>query len=224
MKLYKLIGAATLCSSILLQAQIIDVKITNLTHGISFTPLLVATHSTNTSLFTPGSTATTNLKLMAESGDISGLESDLTAVNAVFISNPSNGLLAPSDSTTTSDINAVGNNKFLSIVAMMVPTNDAFIGLRSWEIPIKAGTYRFYVNAYDAGTEANTELLADMPDPAGTITQTGATGVTSTDKNTKVHMHRGVLDGTNPIAGVSDLDSSIHRWLNPVAKITVIVK
>ncbi|WP_350624519.1 spondin domain-containing protein, partial [Pseudoalteromonas sp. 24-MNA-CIBAN-0067] len=45
------------------------------------------------------------------------------------------------------------------IVAMVLPTNDAFMGLDAWEIPTEAGTYTMYVNAYDAGTEANDEII-----------------------------------------------------------------
>ena len=33
------------------------------------------------------------------------------------------------------------DHPFLSMAAMMLPTNDGFIGLDSWEIPSEAGTY-----------------------------------------------------------------------------------
>jgi hypothetical protein len=39
-----------------------------------------------------------------------------------------------------------------------------------------------------------------------------------------VHIHRGNLGDTDITGGISDVDSRIHRWLNPVAKVTVTVK
>lgn len=49
------------------------------------------------------------------------------------------------------------------------------------------------------------------------------TGVTSEESNTTVHIHRGNVGDTMVEGGASDLDSRIHRWLNPVAKVTITV-
>ena len=46
----------------------------------------------------------------------------------------------------------------------------------------------------------------------------------SADTNKMIHIHRGILGDTNTSGGVSDLDSRVHRWLNPVARITVTVE
>ena len=50
---------------------------------------------------------------------------------------------------------------------------------------------------------------------------TGGTGVSGADKNTTVHIHRGAIGDVDPNGGFSDLDSTIHRWLNPVAEIVI---
>ena len=136
--------------------------------------------------------------------------------------NPAGGLLAPASSTAFSLSNSSGND-YLSVAAMMLPTNDGFIGLDSWEIPTEAGTYTVYLNAYDAGTEANDEIIANIPNPIG-ITATGASGVTEDISNANVHIHPGVLGDDDEEGGISDLDSSAHRWLNPVAKLTIVVE
>jgi hypothetical protein len=117
---------------------------------------------------------------------------------------------------------------------MILPTNDGFIGLDSWSIPTTPGTYNINLNAYDAGTEANDEILigeaagakgvAGIPGCPGGACGNGATGSAGVDQNTNVHIHRNTLGDFNAVAGKSDLDSSVHRWLNPVARITVIVK
>ena len=168
---------------------------------------------------------------MAECGDISGLVTDLGS-NADVMENPAMGLLAPAGSTTTM-LNTQAGHTHLSLVAMILPTNDAFVGLDAMTIPTTAGTYTYYLNAYDAGTEANNELLdtngcapgmAGIPAMPGSGYGTGGSGVSAADTNTMVHIHRGVLGDTNPNGGASDLDSTIHRWQNPVAKVVVTVQ
>lgn len=208
-----------------------DVTITNLSNAIYFTPFLVAAHPAGNNLFVSGQPASANLQAMAEGGDISGLEADVTALGATVVANPAGGLLAPATSTTF-NINTDGtSNDRLSIVAMLLPTNDAFAGLNAVEIPSTAGTYSFDVPAYDAGTEANDELLTGggapgapgMPADPGGLTGTGGTGAAVVDTNTNVHIHRGSLGDTDAAGGASDLDSSVHRWLNPVVRVTVTV-
>ena len=72
--------------------------------------------------------------------------------------NPAVGLLAPGDSATAT-LDTTAGNTHLSIVAMLLPTNDGFVGLDSLEIPTTPGTYIYYLNGYDAGTEANDEVI-----------------------------------------------------------------
>ena len=38
-----------------------------------------------------------------------------------------------------------------------------------------------------------------------------------------VHIHRNALGDTDSAAGASDLDSTVHRWLNPVARVVITV-
>ena len=220
--LTKLALTSALIMGSTLSALSIDVKITNLTSGIDFTPLLVSAHSQNSKLYMNGSAASANLKAMAEGGDISGLVADLDGAGANSKANPAEGLLTPGKSTTTSLTTTEGND-YLSIVAMMLPTNDGFVALNSVKIPTTAGTYKFVLNAHDAGTEANDELSANIPNPSGTITASGATGLTATVEGF-VHVHRGNVGDTDAAAGVSDLDSQRHRFLNPVASVVITVK
>ncbi|MEM7366479.1 MAG: spondin domain-containing protein, partial [Pseudomonadota bacterium] len=181
------------------------VQVTNLTSGNHFTPLLVAAHPSGSSLFTTGQPASASLQAMAEGGDISGLESDLTGLSATMASNPANGLLAPGGSASA-DLNTDGtSNTQLTVVAMLLPTNDAFLGLNAITIPEEPGTYSWNVNAYDSGTEANDEIIngGGMPGAAGIPAApagdggTGAMGVMTGAENGTVHIHRGVLGDTD---------------------------
>lgn len=213
-------------------AEMIDVKISNLTNGMYFTPVLVAAHDSSASLYKLGMEATPQLAMMAEGGQISGLSTLVKDAGGVVSEDPASGMLAPGAYAMAMDIDT-GDNKYLSITAMLLPTNDGFVGLDSWHIPETAGTYTIYLNGYDAGSEANNELLKDgsgapgmpgIPGNPGMNNGTGGTGVAATETNEMVHVHRGVLGDTDAAGGTSDLDSRIHRWLNPVAKVVVTVK
>lgn len=204
------------------QAAQLEVTVTNATKGIYFTPILAAAHDSNLFMFRTGKAASAELESMAEGGDISGLSSLIANAGGVVVENPASGILNPGVATTF-DIDT-GDLAYLSLGAMLLPTNDGFVGLDSWKIPTQAGTYKANLNSYDAGTEANDELAASMPNPPFITFGAGGTGVETALSNTKVHVHPGNLGDSDPVAGTSDLDSSSHRWLNPVATITIVVK
>ncbi len=203
----------------------VTVEITNLSNGLYYTPLLVSAHNRNTHLFQAGSAASANLQAMAEGGNLSGLIADLDAVGASSVANPAAGLLAPGESTTAS-VSIRKGNRYLSIAAMLLPTNDGFVGLDALKVPKKKGRHVFYLNAYDAGTEANDEIVngggapgtPGIPADPGGNAGSGAAGVTGADHNETVHVHRGIVGGD-----YSDLDSAVHIWMNPVAKVVVSV-
>ncbi len=231
MKTHSLLSILPLSlASALAFSQSIDVQVTNLTHGIHFTPILVSAHDSGTHLFEAGQTASSDLQAMAEGGDTSLLIA-ASAASDVVTNNLASGLLAPAGSTPVTSIETAANTH-LSVVAMMLPTNDGFIGLDGWEIPSEVGTYTVYLNGYDAGTEVNDEIIngagapgaLGIPGAPGMDAGTGATGVTDMESNSTVHIHRGNTGDTSLTAGISDVDSRIHRWLNPVAKVVVTVK
>ncbi len=210
-------------------ARDLELELTNLTHGSYFTPLLVATHNRHLDLFEVGTSASTELRAMAEGGDTSGLITAVANVGGSYVDNPAGGLLAPGQKVTANLDAGNISNKRLSIVAMILPTNDGFVGLDSLTIPKIPGTYTYYLHAYDAGTEANDEIIngggtpgvPGIPTAPGADGGTGAMGVTMNETNTQVHIHRGVLGDDDPLGGNSDLDSTVHRWLNPVARLVL---
>ena len=243
-----------------LHAAELDIRIVNLTNGIYFTPVLATAHRDDIRLFAVGEPASTNLRAMAEGGDVAGLLSDLEAASATimlrlpdaernpfgrpfdlppitstptFVRDPADGVLGPADDVEFSLDTGVANYR-LSVVAMVLPSNDAFVGLDSAPIPTAPGVYVFELPAYDAGTEANDELMAGadggmpgtpgIPGDPGDNVGAGGMGVATADANPNVHVHRGTVGDTDPVGGVSDLDNRVHRWLNPVARVIVTVK
>lgn len=226
------LATAVLFVSTTVSATDFNVRIVNLTNGFYLTPLLVTAHPAGNNLFSTGQAASANLQAMAEGGDIAGLTADVNALGATTAANPAGGLLAPASSTNV-DLNTDGtSNTQLSIVAMLLPTNDAFAGLNAITVPTQPGTYVFNVPAYDAGTEANDEIVngggapgaPGIPVDPGGVAGTNGSGAATTDANTTVHIHRNALGDIDPTGGVSDLDSRVHRWLNPVVRVIVTVR
>ena len=211
----------------------LSIRVTNLTRGLYFTPLLLASHSPAASVFTSGEPASASLQAMAEGGDISALSAELGALGATVVENPAGGLLGPGASAQAS-INTDGapDNVRLSLVAMLLPSNDGFVGMNSVAIPTEPGTYSYDVNAYDAGTEANDEVRGSgapgmpgfpAPGPVADASGTGGSGIAATAEGF-IHIHRNVIGDTNAIGGNSDIDALVHRWLNPVARVQITVR
>jgi len=209
----------------------VGVSITNLTSGIWFTPLFVALHDGHSSMFTAGEPASASLEIMAECGDISSLLGDMSAAGADTLVNPAGGLLAPGE-TATGQFMSSRHNRYLSLVGMLLPTNDGFVGVDSIPVPRAAGTYTYDLYGYDAGTEVNDEILftegcdAATPgipgDPTG-LAGTGGTGVASVEPNETVHIHPGNVGDLDTEGGPSDLSSAYHHWNNPVARLVITV-
>lgn len=187
------------------------VTITNLTNSINFTPILVSSHRRSISLFELGSPASEDLVAIAESGDIGPLTTTLNADHHVVDVQDSGGLLGPGMSVTVI-VSAAHGARRISIASMMLPTNDGFIALDSVAAP-RHGSASYFSPGYDAGSEANDELCANIPGPT-----CGGMALSPGDNNpgdeNYVHIHRGMH-------GIGDLDASVYDWRNPVAKITI---
>ena len=212
-------------------ARDIEVEIFNVTNAVYFTPPLIAVHNADLRLFDPGTEASDSVRAMAEGGNTSGLEDEVSDAGGDFVANPVPGLLAPGESTRVT-LDAGGRHaSHLSVTAMLLPTNDGFVGLSGLPIPKKAGRYVYDLHGYDAGTEANDELITGggapgapgIPADPGGNAGTGGAGAAGVDFNDRVHVHRGILGDRDPSGGISDLDSSVHRWNGPVARLVLTV-
>lgn len=185
-----------------------EVSVTNLTRGQSFTPILVVSHKSGLDLFEAGEAASAELVSIAEAGNLDPLKTQLTGNDAVVDMGDSGGLLGPGESVTVT-VSATGAQR-VSLLSMLIPTNDSFIGLDGVQGPrgIKPGTY--YLQAYDAGSEPNDELCAHIPGPV-----CGGEGLSeSTDGEGFVHVSVG-------ISGHGDLQPQAYDWRNPVAKVSI---
>jgi hypothetical protein len=184
-----------------------EVTITNLTHSINFTPILVASHRKGVMIFEAGSAASSELTAIAEGGNTAPLAAALSADEHADVQN-SGGLLGPGESVTVV-VRTDEDARRISVASMMLPTNDGFIAIQNIKAP-KKGSKTVYSPGYDAGTEPNDEVCANIPGP----TCQGEGPSPEVDGEGYVHINRG-------IHGIGDLAADVYDWRNPVAKITI---
>lgn len=198
-----------------------SVTITNLTNGQPLTPPLIATHRPSTGLFTVGEPASFELKEIAENGNLNpmlaALGNDEHVSNVVVAAGDPPPLL-PGQSVTV-EISESRGAKFVSFASMLICTNDGFTGLDTVRLPEEVGkTIMLTADAYDAGTEINTEDFADIVPPCQALT-----GVSSEDPGTGMSdptlAEGGVIHHHEGIEGNADLVPAIHDWTNPVVMV-----
>ncbi|MGD8560820.1 MAG: spondin domain-containing protein [Gammaproteobacteria bacterium] len=185
------------------------VTVTNLTGHQPLSPILVATHRGGMSFFQPGETASDELAAMAEAGNAMPLAEKLSDMHGVSAVEVSAGITAPGQ-TTTVIIKARRHRDHLSVGTMLVNTNDAFAAVANVHLPKRGHAVTYMAPAYDAGTETNDELCANVPGPA-----CGGAGLSPMDTG------EGFVTIHNGIHGIGGLMASQYDWRNPVAKIVV---
>ena len=190
-----------------------EVSVTNLTAAQPLSPISIMLHGSDFRVWSAGSTASEALETLAEAGDSSAL----VALDGVLVSSNGDAPLAPG-STETLEIaidETTGLN--MSVVTMLVNTNDAFTGSTGISLDAMAvgDTNSWSLVAYDAGTEANSEMASTIPGPAG-----GGAGFDATrDDVNYVHIHPGVVSAAEGLTG-SALSYS-HKFDNPVIRLSV---
>lgn len=193
-------------------ASMYEVKITNLTQGQQFTPVLVATHTSSASLFLPGTKASTALRALAEGGDVGPLTTMANGMSSSFMDVSASAGLTGSGSTAEVMVMAAGSFDRVSLAAMLIPTNDTFVGLNA-ALPDDGELTVAYAHAYDAGTERNDEECASIPGPD--YPECGGPGGGAT-----VGSGEGVVIISNGISGLRDFGRD-RDWKNPVARVTI---
>jgi hypothetical protein len=184
------------------------VTITNITAGQTFTPVLAATHSSDIAFFELGQPAIEELGILAESGNIGPLDDLLATLPGLVQHTATNGaLLGPGESATI-EVEVSSRFNRLSFAAMLIPTHDTFVALDSMPLPKREATT--FVRAYDAGTETNDELCANIPGP-----HCMGAGLSPMDDG------EGFVHVANGIHGIGDLAPEMFDWRNPVATVTV---
>ncbi len=215
--LLKTIATSAICGSLLLSStafaggqKMYEVTITNVTKGEIFTPILVATTHHGFKLFNQGSPASTDLEIIAESGNNAPLADSLISGGHALDTASAQAGLVPGASITLT-VKMSEKYSHITVASMLVPSNDAFFAVNGVHGPKGKRTITIRSPAYDAGTEVNDELCANIPGP-GFICK--GEGYNAASGEGYVYTHPG-------IQGNGDLVKADHDFRNPVAIITV---
>ncbi len=189
-----------------------EVTIANITKAQVFSPPVLVTHSRNVALFEVGQPALPEVALVAEDG-VGGPLADLaSSLPGVAEAQATSAPIGPGASAVYR-ISSKRRFNVLSIVSMMVNTNDAMIAIDSESLPLlRRSTRTYYALGYDAGSEANNEDCRFIPGPA--CPMDSGNERSTDDAEGYVYIHNGVH-------GIGDLPPDAYDWRNPVAKIEV---
>lgn len=191
-----------------------EVTIVNTTYNQSFTPLLLATHRPTVSIFAAGTPASPQLRTLAEGGDVTPLKTLLDSLPQVTATVAGDALLGPGK-TISFRIQANPLRDRLSLAAMLIPTNDAFVALNAVSLPVPgSGPTSLDAAAYDAGTEVNDELCSSIPGPFFAECGGPGGGAQVGGGEGFVHVHRGMH-------GVANFQAASRDWRNAVAQVSV---
>jgi hypothetical protein len=201
------------------------VTITNHTAQPISPPVVIA-HALDYQPVVPGQAADPALWRLAEDGDATDLATVARVDPGVYEVVTAAGPLMPGESVTL-DIGVTEDFHYLTVLGMLVATNDAFV---FWGSEVGAATsmdgmgggmggdmmgmapaiYDGVVRVFDAGSEADTESCDHIPGPP-----CGNPGVRVTDgAEGTIHLDGGIL-------GVGDLDPTTYDWTNPAVSVTV---
>ncbi|MGH7357332.1 MAG: spondin domain-containing protein [Acidimicrobiia bacterium] len=208
-----------------------EVTITNLTDGQPFTPPVVAVHRGKNAVFRVGGRASFGVKEIAENGNNAPLLFELAWDRRVTESlQAGDGPLAPPgtpgesmgfDDAVTFTVERERGSRRLSVVSMLICTNDGFSGVNGVRLPRRVGDSDTVLAAgYDAGTEVNTEDFANIVPPCQ-----GLIGVSSGEPGTGTSdpaLFEGGRIAHHPnIQGGADLVPGVHGWTDPVLEISI---
>jgi hypothetical protein len=202
------------------------VKITNLTTGQPMSAPLWTIHDSKQHIWQVGQQATNGATLIAEDAFSAPLNALLQTQPHVLVSaialppitDPVTPPPIPPGAVREFDIGTKGKFDRVSMIWMLVRSNDAFTGLDSLKIGADNGkkgkksnknklkNRNLLVNAYDAGTEKNNEQAAFIPGPPF-----GHMFVRDQDAQL-IAPHPGLR---------ADGDLAAYAWSGPVARIEI---
>lgn len=197
-----------------------EVTVTNLTNAQPLSPVAVMAHTDGYGVFSIGSPASVGLEEQAEGGDNTSLIAEADGSADVLATASGAAPIGPGGSETIpiSVLESRVSGLRISTSTMLVNTNDAITVLDGMVVGglLEGQGMTARTIAYDAGTEANSELAADIPGPAG-----GGEGFNAArdDLADRVSMHTGIV-GQDDGYAASAL-SGQHRFDNPVAEVRI---
>jgi len=169
-------------------------------------PPLFVLHSNKAHVWRVGELASHGVAAIAEDADNRVLESALPQLPGIRTVFTGAGGPIPSGQSRTFMVRTSGRFDRLSVVTMLVNTNDAFTGLDALRLRGHGATLERM--AYDAGSEANNELVGFIPGPCCNHP------FVRDPEGQLIRPHQG-------ITGVGELDPALYDWQDPAARFTI---
>jgi hypothetical protein len=169
-------------------------------------PPLVVVHSKKADVWSVGDIASHGVAAIAEDANNEVLEDALPLLPGIksVTTVPGGPIFRGAPRTFT--VQTEGSFNRLTIVTMLVNTNDAFTGLDSLRLRGQGETRS--TMAYDAGSEKNNELASHIPGPCC--------------NHPFVRDPEGELIRPHPgIQGTGDLSPAVYGWSEPSARIEI---
>lgn len=169
-------------------------------------PPLFVVHSKQADVWGVGEIASHGVAAIAEDANNAPLQSALPAVQGVKAVFTGAGGPIPSGASRSYTVETSGRFNRLSLVTMLVNTNDAFTGLDAQRLRGHGSSLE--TMAYDAGSERNNELKSYIPGPCC--------------GNPFVRDPEGALIGPHEgITGRGQLSPALYGWNGAAARITI---
>jgi hypothetical protein len=184
------------------------ITVENLTPAGSqpMSPVGTVVHGNRTDVWSTGHPASAAVAAVAEDANLPVFVSTYSQIPGVSSALVGGGAPFGPGGSVSFEIEAKPGER-LSLVSMLVNSNDAFTGLDA--VHLSQPFQVFEVGAYDAGTEINNEDPAFIPGPAGS-----GPGVRAPE-GAVITPHGGIIGQTGGI------DPAVYDWNDPVARITV---
>lgn len=201
-----------------------EVQVSNLTNAQPLSPVAVMLHQSGFNSFIDGETSSLALELLAEGGNNADVLSEVQAATQHLASGSTEAPVPPQSISPVVSLTVSAedlNDVRLSVISMLVRTNDAFTGVNAADLGGMGVGDSLTISGptWDSGTEANTETAVTIPGPD--FGGEGFNGVRD-DILDVVRFHGGVVTNESAEFGLpsSDLEDQ-HRFLNPSSRIVI---
>lgn len=143
---------------------------TNFPAGAHFSPLIGATHNLSATFWLSGTLASPGIEQMAETGGTTVLRNEITAVGVAAretLSGP--GLATATGSVAIPTFSASRSHPLVTLVTMIAPSPDWFVGVHDLSLLNEQGQWRDTVVVtlypYDAGSDDGADYTSADQEP-----------------------------------------------------------
>ncbi len=203
-----------------------EVSVVNLTLAQPLSPVAIMLHASGFNSFIDGEPASIALEMLAEGGSNIDVLGEAASASQHLASGSTSGPVPPlalSEAVAlTVPVDQLDDVR-LSVITMLVHTNDAFTGVNATDISnMEVGQSRVFTGpTWDSGTELNDESGSNMPGPAF-----GGEGFNAArdDLFDRVHFHTGVVTSNSVDVESGSAESDLtdrFRFDNPTSRIIV---